>query len=444
MRRLPKPPVPDYAKAIAHIADPAVKTFISEANAHYLGWDELRRRPRPQGLSEAAAWTAVTISRSAARRPAPIIDLAGRHFQYMLPETAARVIHEIDRQGGGAFAADPSLSGSISELRDRVVIDSLMEEAIASSQIEGAVTTRAVAKEMLRTGRKPENRSEQMIANGYATILLLKERLDRPLSVELLCEIQESMTQGTLDRAGDSGRLRTEEDRVEVIDLRDNEVVFTPPPAGQLPHRLRALIEFANARPGEEPFVHPLVRASILHFWVAYEHPFVDGNGRTARAIFYWSMLKSGYWLFEFLTISRIIHAAPMRYYRAFLYTENYDNDLTYFLMFQLEVTHKALNELHDRIRGMKEQLSRISGLRVAIDLNLRQKALLDHALRHPTHVYTVKSHQLSHGITHQTARTDLLALVRKKLLREAYSGRPRQFMPAKDLLTRLLGKRLT
>ena len=58
-------------------------------------------------------------------------------------------------------------------------------------------------------------------------------------------------------------------------------------------------------------FIHPMIRSIILHFWLAYDHPFVDGNGRTARALFYWSMLRHGYWLFEFISISQIILKGP-------------------------------------------------------------------------------------------------------------------------------------
>src|SRR5205814_10028127 len=61
------------------------------------------------------------------------------------------------------------------------------------------------------------------------------------------------------------------------------------------------------------PIFHPMVRSMILHFWLAYDHPFVDGNGRTARALFYWSMLRNGYWMFEYITISKIILSGPDR-----------------------------------------------------------------------------------------------------------------------------------
>jgi len=57
---------------------------------------------------------------------------------------------------------------------------------------------------------------------------------------------------------------------------------------------MEAMCAFVNGR-DTEPFIHPAIRAMILHFWLAYDHPFVDGNGRTARALFYWAMLRPGH-----------------------------------------------------------------------------------------------------------------------------------------------------
>ncbi len=368
--------------------------------------------------------------------------MAGRAFNYWLPDAAQHVLHLIDRQGGGALAAEAGTTAAFAEMKNRVLMDSLMEEAIATSQIEGAVTTRKVAKEMLRSGRRPRDRSEQMVVNGYRTIRLLRERAEQPLSVALLHEIQRSITQDTLDDPADAGRFRAEADPIQVVDERDGEVVFTPPPAAHLSDRVSALIAFANADSGGEHFVHPLVKATILHFWLAYEHPYVDGNGRTARALFYWSMLKSGYWLFEFLTISRVIHAGSMGYYRSFLYSETDDNDLTYSVVYMLDVTRRALDDLHGRIGEMRAQQQRMDAIRVARGLNLRQRAVLDHAIRHPGQIYTFDSHAGSHGITHQTARTDLIGLIDRGLLRETGSRKPREFYPAPDLDRRLSGKR--
>lgn len=60
-----------------------------------------------------------------------------------------------------------------------------------------------------------------------------------------------------------------------------------------------------------------MLRAILLHFWLAYDHPFEDGNGRTARSLFYWYMRTQGYWLVEYLLISNILRKAPAQYTRA-------------------------------------------------------------------------------------------------------------------------------
>lgn len=234
----------------------------------------------------------------------------GELFWFCLPEQALRDLHEIDLGlGGNIGIAQPQLSRRD---KHRYLVSSLMEEAIASSQIEGAATTRKVAMRMLRTRRRPRTRGEQMIFNNYETILMLRDQKGEPLSVEQILEIQRSMTQDTLDDPAHCERVRTADDDVCVVDVRESEVVHTPPPAEELSERLGAFCAFAN-RQTEERFLHPAVRAILLHFWLAYDHPFVDGNGRTARALFYWYMLRSGYWVFEYLPISRIINSAPVR-----------------------------------------------------------------------------------------------------------------------------------
>jgi len=92
------------------------------------------------------------------------------------------------------------------------MIRSLVDEAISSSQIEGAVTTKVVAKEMLRTGRKPKDRSEQMIYNNFLSMQMIKKRMAEPLSIELMLEIHSMMTENTLEDPSWAGRFRTAED----------------------------------------------------------------------------------------------------------------------------------------------------------------------------------------------------------------------------------------
>ena len=442
MRELPRPPklTPDaMARVLPHLAKPEVQRYLVDANSEYLHWEKLRYQPPPAGLTPEDGWHLIHLSRLSQRRPLPLSDVGGKAFGYWLSDSSLETLHEVDRWGGGNLALDEEAGSALISMRDRTLISSLMEEAIATSQIEGAVTTRKVAKEMLRTNRKPRDRSEQMIVNSYRTIQLLRERIQEPLSIAFLLEIQESMTRETLDNPTGAGRFRREGEDIAVVDSRENEVVYVPPPANLLSERMDKLIAFANAPRDAHEFIHPLVKAAILHFWLAYEHPFVDGNGRTARALFDWFMLKNDYWLFEFLTISRVIVAAPMQYYRSFLYSEHDENDLTYSIVFQLRATQRALAQLRDYLtRKQREQQEMTTALRRFPDLNPRQRALLDRALKHPDEVFTFQSHQNAHGITYLTARSDLIDLAKRGLLMETKRGRQRAFLPSTDLGERL------
>jgi Fic family protein len=211
-----------------------------------------------------------------------------------------------------------------------------------------------------------------------------------------------------------------------------------PPPAEELPERLKAMCDFAN---GESPdyFIHPVVRAIILHFWLAYDHPFVDGNGRTARALFYWAMLKNGFWLCEFISISQIILKAPVQYGMAFLHTETDENDLTYFIIHQTEVMRKAVKELHDYISRKTREVEESHGFIATLEwLTHRQQTILAHALRHPGSRYTVAEHRARHGIAYATARADLLKLAEHELLEKRTVGKEFIFQAPVDLLKRL------
>src|SRR5262249_39502406 len=157
---------------------------------------------------------------------------------------------------------------------------------------------------------------ERMILNNYQTMQSILEIKDKDLTADLVFRIHRLVTDGTLDDPSGAGRFRRPDEKVAVFD-ETGEVLHDPPAARELEGRMRLMCEFANAR-APDYFIHPLVRSIILHFWLAYDHPFLDGNGRTARALFYWSMLRSGYWLFEYVSISKAILRAPVQYGNAF------------------------------------------------------------------------------------------------------------------------------
>ncbi len=322
----------------------------------------------------------------------------------------------------------------------RFLVNSLMEEAIRSSQLEGATTSRRVAKEMLRTGRRPKNDSERMIANNYRALQFMREEMGEVLTPDSILELHRIVTEGTLDDPSAAGRLQQPgEERVAVFDRDDRPPIHIPPPAEQLPERMRLLCAFANEEIAENWFVHPVVRAILLHFWLAYDHPFEDGNGRTSRILFFWLLRKQGYWLAEYLPISKFIRKAPAQYARAFLETETDGGDTTYFILHQLKIIERAIDDLHLYLKRKIAELRDIELLLQGSDgLNHRQLALLTDAVRHPEALYSFNSHSISHRVTHETARVDLAELADMGLLTRKQKGRQHWFEPAPDLPQRL------
>lgn len=401
----------------------------------YLHWDDLRFKPPPKGYTQAEWWLGLKLARRPALRELPLTDKQGDPFEYSVPDSLNQLLHQIDRDIGDGFG----LLDDTTTSRDKeaYVVNSLIQESITSSQLEGAVTTREVAKKMLQSGRPPRDKSERMILNNYRTMSRIREILDSELTPELILELHRIATEGTLDREDTAGRFRRPEEVVEVADAY-GEVFHTPPPAGELPRRVQALCDFANGR-NADTFVHPIVRAIIVHFILAYDHPFVDGNGRTARAVFYWCMLRQKYPLFEYISISQVLLKAPGKYYRAFLHAETDDNDLTYFLQHQAGVIKAAVEELRTYIKRKASDLHEAArSLQGSEMLNLRQQAVIAHAIRHPETVYDIQIHQNSQRISHQTARDDLVGLADLKLLRLNRRGRKFQFQVPADLRERL------
>ena len=401
----------------------------------YYHWDELKRRPAPDGFSHEEWWCALKMKRKAAYREVPLTDMKGQSFRYFIPDSVQKLLHEIDF-GAGAFIGMPDPIAN-PQTRDRYLISSLIQEAITSSQLEGAVTTREVAKEMIRSGRTPRDKSERMILNNYLTMREIIRLKDQPMTVPLLLEIHRLVTDQTLDNPAAAGRFRESGEQVKVVD-GEGQVYHDPPPASELRERAEKMCAFANGT-APEPFVPPAIRAIILHFWLAYDHPFVDGNGRTARALFYWSMLHQDFLLFEFISISSILVKAPAQYARAFLFTETDENDLNYFILHQADAIRRAIDSLYVFIdRKREETQSAETRLRILRDLTYRQQALIAHALRHPGQEYTCASHQRSHGIAYATARADLLGLLNLHLLVQRKRGKTMIFEPISDLTKRL------
>lgn len=452
--KLPSPP-PDLKVMLPTLTGSQLMQLVArplgpgDLKGRYLHWDKLRHLVPPEGMTPEVYWAAIKQTRKRLYRPIPLKDKAGQPFVFCIPETLMRRLLWISEQATGSIKGDSRVRDP--KTRQQYLINSLIEESINSSQLEGASTTRRVAKELLRSGRKAKDLSEQMIINNYQAMRFIREYRDEPLTPSLVFELHRILTEGTLEEGDQNkaGRFRSSEDDICVFS-KDDQLLHVPPVAGELEARLKALCAFANAEgEAEDEYIPPVLRAIIVHFMIGYDHPFVDGNGRTARALFYWVMARADYWLMEYVSISRVIKQAPGQYMKAYLYTETDDLDLTYFMDHQLTVIQQAISDLHawlaEKMQALRESEEVLTGSRLQGQLNPRQLALLEHALKHPGHEYTIKEHQQAHAVVYQTARTDLLTLVAPYgLLRRVRLGKKDIFIAPADLKSKITTGKLS
>ena len=411
MTQLPEKPPADWTSALiegerAYATDEQFRKEVREYNRRYLYWDELRYRIPDPGR-RLGAWAVMKMYREMRQESAGYPPV--RLVYTILPEIV-RSLHSIDRY----LAGNIRIHNRTVRLEKSYITDSFMEEAIASSIIEGAATTRKVAKEMLRKGRKPRNVSEQMVVNNYDAMNFILDHRDDPLTPALILEIHRLVTKGTIGEEA-VGRFRTNNDIV-VANPATRVVYHTPPDFRQIEPMTDALCTFANDKgsadgPGSE-YIHPVIRGIILHFLIGYIHPFEDGNGRTARSIFYWFVLSRGYWLFEYMPISRIIVKSKKKYSLAYLHTEYDEMDLTYFLLYNLrciDEAHKDLLEyLEDKQAGQnatKELIRKIP------DISQREGDILRTMMEKSDEYFTIREIMQQYNTVYETARTDLLHL---------------------------------
>ena len=373
---------------------------ISKMNDEYYYWDKVKYNT-PKGIKKEDFWALVKYSRTANSKTYSFNTCT---FSLFLTNKMQEYLHNFDMNFGGTIASSDIL---LDKNKQYYLLSSIMEEAIASSQMEGASTTRKVAKEMLRKQSKPKDKSQQMILNNYNTIRYLSEHKNDNLSPELLLTIHKQITEKTLDNPKDEGQFRSD-NNIYVVNGITGEVAHEPPSFRQIKKVVQQLCRFINE---DKEFIHPIIKAIILHFMISYLHPFVDGNGRTARSLFYWYMLKKGYWLTEYLSISRIIYKSKTQYEKAFLYTEHDDFDLGYFIHYNLKVLNQAFEELNKYLERKAQENAAILEYRIP-GLNERQIQIVKLCSEKPSSMFTSKDLETRFTVSVKTIRSDLEGLV--------------------------------
>lgn len=367
----------------------------------YLYWDKIKYKSKENTPEEL--WDAVKLYR---KIKSNYVKFGNYTFTFVITDFMQRALHLFDMHIGGTLGSNIEIAETD---KTKFIISSLMEEAISSSQMEGAITTRKKAKEMIQKEQKPQNKSEQMIMNNFTTMKYIVQHKNEDITPDKILYIHKLISQKTLDKIGDEGKLRDNND-VYVVNQIDSEIAHTPPPNVELPKLISDLCIFFNK--DSKDFVHPIIKGCIIHFMIGWIHPFSDGNGRTARALFYWHMLKKGYWLTEYLSISRIIKDSKNQYEKAYLYSEIDNNDLSYFITYHISSMEKAFEALKEYINKKQKEVFQAAKFMKIPQVNERMAQILKIIHDDPDRILNIKEIENRFNVSNFTARTDLKTLV--------------------------------
>ncbi len=330
----------------------------------------------------------------------PFEDQQGQKFWFVLTPPLLELLHRIDTKG-----KDSLYDVVKEEIRQELVNEALIEEALFSSVIEGAFSTLARARELIRQNKKPRDTSEQMVVNNAKVMRYVLEQRDARCSIEFMHTLQRLATEKTLEDPQDAGRFRT--DLVYIYNA-NGEVVYTAPPVETVDPSMQQLVDWVNKQ-NERPFIHPIVCATIIHTYFVYVHPFVDGNGRTARSLFYWYLLKNRYEFFRYFSISSIIKETRAQYYKALKDMEDCHADMTYVLLYMAGTVVQAIDVVLQRIVERYRRDMLLSKVQEkGILLNDRQRTFLKRLTTAKDKRGTMAKYQKDFGVVYETARRDL------------------------------------
>lgn len=399
-----------------------------DSKGRYLPFDEFRHRVASK-IDEKLAWAITKLSRTSQYHKLLAVGEPSNECHFILTPLIQKTISQTDRHATTAVLE--WMSSKIGEERhfEYLLNDLIDDEAISSSQLEGAATTTLVAKDMLKRKRKPRTPDEKMILGNFQMMLFAWENRNKPLSIELIRELHKVGVEGIDDDKYTPGIFRKTDD-VVIVD-GEGDTIHTPPPCNGIKERLKKIVAWINLPHDDSDsrhYIHPLIKAITFHFSIGYEHPFRDGNGRVARSLFYWFMFKHDYAAFRYIAISLLLKKAPIKYGKSYLYSETDELDLTYFIEHQCDIILRAITSFKQAYSKSLQDIEEFntwlwtSGLYKS--LNEKQKIVFQVAKNGGQSLFTASNVKENLDCSYNTASSTLNGLVELNLFKKEKIGR--------------------
>ena len=364
----------------------------------------------PVSLPISKVWPELQKARRDKSESLPLLSIDGKPFWWVLTESISSQADEVISLARREIVFDrPEYEEAFRE--------AVLDEAVYSSVIEGAFTTKKEAREFIHEGRSPKNKSEQMVKSNYEALTYVLEHIDESITEQTIFDIYALATKDTFEADVPTNAYRNES---VFVQSSRGEIFHIAPQAEKVPGMMASLLDFIT-----DSELPPLIKACIAHFYFVYVHPFIDGNGRTARALSFMMLLQAGYDFFRYFSISGVIAEERAKYYKAIKDVEDDDFDMTYFIDYYTGMLARAVKAMEERLVDKVVLEQTLDKLKAA-GMNKRIIEGAKWILTSPNQSITIKAWQKKFGVVLETARQDLFKLedagiVHRKLVKRQY-----------------------
>lgn len=286
----------------------------------------------------------------------------------------------------------------------------LVLEAHHTTHIEGTQLTLEQSERLLNgevlEGTNPDDAKE--LVNYRDAFNLVSDHLDSDLPVTegLIREIHKRLVKNVRGNSAAPGEYRKIQNYV--VNSKTGETVYTPPPAYDIQNMMQNMVQYIN----NTNDIHPILISGIAQFQLVHIHPFLDGNGRTARLLSTLCLYRKGYDFKRLFTISEYYDQNRTDYYKAIQSVREKNMDMTEWLEY---FTYALASQMQD-IQTFGESVIRADVLSKKHRLSARQQQIIQYILRHDE--MTIREiERILPSINRRTLQRELKDLIDKELI---------------------------
>ena len=290
----------------------------------------------------------------------------------------------------------------------------LILESHHSTHIEGTALSLEQAKNILE-GKKVAgvNRDDERELLNYKKAMdFISKYLGKndPVTEGIVRQLHKITVTSVRGGQADPGNYRKIQNYV--ANSRTREVIYTPPPPSEVSPLMKEFVDWMN-KTGD---LSPVLIAGIAQFHFVHIHPFIDGNGRTARLLSTLILYKTGYDFKRLFTISEYYDQDRPAYYQAIQSVRNNKMDMTAWLEYFVEGLHSQMKEIQQKGEQLIKRDTLLQKIKRKTALNTRQEKAVKYLIK--TGKISVNEYQSMASCIRRTAQRDLEDLVAQKVIK--------------------------